>query len=133
MFVYYQEFVTRKNIYLLTDWEDRTGKYLARDHGVRTARMNLSMNFSYYPEFETERKELVAQFSAFSLKKIESRKKLAELITVFIIFWNLRLEVFARKISAGKLYTVTEIISIQFFKRESNTKVDPFKGPIGRQ
>ena len=26
------------NMYLLTEWEGRTGKYLARGHGVRTER-----------------------------------------------------------------------------------------------
>ena len=29
---------TAKNMYLLTEWEGRTGKYLARGHGVRTER-----------------------------------------------------------------------------------------------
>ena len=29
---------TVNNMYLLTEWEGRTGKYLARGHGVRTER-----------------------------------------------------------------------------------------------
>ena len=31
-------FLTVNNMYLLTEWEGRTGKYLARGHGVRTER-----------------------------------------------------------------------------------------------
>ena len=30
--------VLKMNMYLLTEWEGRTGKYLARGHGVRTER-----------------------------------------------------------------------------------------------
>ena len=30
--------VTPRNMYLLTEWEGRTGKYLARGNGVRTKR-----------------------------------------------------------------------------------------------
>ena len=32
------ETLTRHIMYLLTEWEGRTGKYLARGHGVRTER-----------------------------------------------------------------------------------------------
>ena len=31
-------YVTQLTMYLLTEWEGRTGKYLARGHGVRTQR-----------------------------------------------------------------------------------------------
>ena len=30
--------IVRGTMYLLTEWEGRTGKYLARGHGVRTER-----------------------------------------------------------------------------------------------
>ena len=32
------EFIYNENMYLLTEWEGRTGKYLARGQGVRTER-----------------------------------------------------------------------------------------------
>ena len=34
----------RDNMYLLTEWEGRTGKYLARGHGVRTERHDRGPN-----------------------------------------------------------------------------------------
>ena len=40
--LFYDNFIRRKtekkNMYLLTEWEGRTGKYLARGQGVRTER-----------------------------------------------------------------------------------------------
>ena len=33
-------------MYLLTEWEGRTGKYLARGHGVRTERSDLTQSIS---------------------------------------------------------------------------------------
>ena len=38
-------------MYLLTEWEGRTGKYLARGHGVRTERSILSYDHHAFPLF----------------------------------------------------------------------------------
>ena len=32
------DYISAVHMYLLTEWEGRTGKYLARGHGVRTER-----------------------------------------------------------------------------------------------
>ena len=36
-------------MYLLTEWEGRTGKYLARGHGVRTERSEVRVHFIIWP------------------------------------------------------------------------------------
>ena len=39
--------IQSKIMYLLTEWEGRTGKYLARGHGVRTERSDLTYILLY--------------------------------------------------------------------------------------